>query len=195
MATSTSTASSSTSTSIPQNGAPRCDLGGNVGLSPAVHSTAPAKPRNETLKAQGMLSNCTGFDVFATKFPISGGKIKLQVTLPPGATCSAVMMGAPIKATLKVTFYGIDPKTHDVKTADNESVALASFQEMSGPRSFLALSLSFANAKTTLFGKSASIKIVIDETAEQMAPSCNDKRGLKTMSFTGVNGPSSFTLS
>jgi len=202
--TSTTTApTSTTSTTIPSGGTPTCDVGtgplknppgATFKASPGLLVTPSAtKKTNFTITAA--LTNCTNFGDFVTKYPVTAGKLKITVQLPPGSTCDNVQPGFPIKSSITVTFQGINPKTGKLATASSAvKSTLASYAQTSAaPLAVDIVGQPFAKTTSPFFTKVANVHLTIDEDAAARATLCAAKGGLKVMHLN--NGPGSFTLS
>jgi hypothetical protein len=213
----TTTSTSTTTTTIPGTTTTTttvppppqtCDLGlgqpqpppkppkylGLVKVSPGLTATPTLK--DAKFKYSGSLTNCSGFTT-ATKFgtPISGGTFKMQVELPPGATCSNLVTGMPVKTKLQIKFAAL--KDGKLKTASNEKTTLTSYMQVgsSFPLHFLAVGAPFTDLKSLFLGKHATLNVTIDENAASVAALCVANGGLKALHFTGVSGPSTVLIS
>jgi hypothetical protein len=189
------------------SGNPTCEMGagtpvagepnknvGTIKIGPGL--TAAASTKNVTLKVSGTLENCRDMDGVASKFPISGGAMKMQVQVPQGAMCSALISGAPLKTKLTLEWKGINPASGKLAgAAPTDTTTLSSVSETaSSLRAFGAASSPFAGKKSVFAGKHAVVEIVADEDAATVAAACAAKGGLTVLHFTGVNGASTVEI-
>jgi hypothetical protein len=156
--------------------------------------TASATKKN-TFTVQASLVNCTGFDSFMPKYPISAGKLKITVTVPAGSDCNNVTPGFPLKTSISITFQGINPKTGKLATAAKAFKSTLAVYSQASPVPLAVDLVSQPNSTSTspFLGKVASVHLTIDEDAATRAMGCAAKGGLKVMHLN--NGPGSLTLS
>jgi hypothetical protein len=210
---STSTSTSTTTTTTPPPTNPTCTMGagltqpapkppkniGTVKISKGLMNTPAAKDTKFTLS--GTLENCQNFPTVPKQAgPIDSGSIKLSVEVASGSTCSGITGGFPVKSTLQLTFNAADPAhPGKFKKVSSEKTTLANYDEaQSNPVIvFGATSQAFGpKAKTPGFStQHAEISFNIDQLPASLTAPCADvKKGLQSLNFTGVNGPSTLTI-
>jgi len=131
--------------------------------------------------------------------PITGGAFRLTLQVPPGSTCAGITPGLPVKSSLSITWNTPDPaQPGRLKKVGSEKTTLASYTEPGlDPIVLGAVSQDFGpKSKTPGFAtKHAVLSFTMDETAAAVAMGCSDpKKGLATLNFTGVNGPSTLEI-
>ncbi len=204
-----STSSTSTSTTTVQQ-SPKCGMGagvavagkpnkniGTIKLAPGVTGTTATKAVN--LKLSGTLDNCTGFSGFPNqKLPINGGSFTASIQVPAGSMCpSTFVPGTPLKGKLTIKWTGTNPKNGKPAAAtatDTFKVATNFSQTSASPLSFQLLTGPFTGTKSSFAGHSATMTFVVDQTGAQISTACAVKGGLKTLNFTGVQGPSMIVI-
>jgi hypothetical protein len=182
---------------IPQTAPKPPKNAGLVKISKPLTNTAAL---NDTkLKFSGTLDNCTGFEAIPTKFgtPITSGKIKLTIEIPPGSVCGGLTPGFPVKSSLSITWNAINPKNNEPAKVYSEKTTMASYVESSGNPITIDMSSQAFGPKSKTPGfmdKHADVRFVIDELPAAIAPQCATKDGVKELHFTGVNGPSTLAV-
>jgi hypothetical protein len=209
--TTTSSSSSSTTAVPPPN--PICGMGAGI------PQPAPKPPKNSGLvklskglvtapaikdtkwKFTGTADSCVNFPTAVkTGTPITSGSVKVQVELPPGATCSNVAVGTAIKASWQVKWNAIDPGTGKVKSgvAKDKGKTIASFVRVGSgiPLTLRATTPAIVDPKSIFIGKHLSMDFVIDESQSALDTAFNDVKGkgIALLHFTNVLGPSSITV-
>ena len=129
-----------------------------------------------------------------TKYPVTAGKLKITVQVPPGSDCNSITPGFPIKTSITITFQGINPKTGKLATASSAvKSTLASYSQASRHRwpSHGGSALREDHQPVLLEGGERPP----DHRRRCGSPwvLCSAKGGLKVMHLN--NGPSSLTLS
>jgi hypothetical protein len=162
--------------------------------------TAPAI-KDTKWKLTGTADNCSNFPTAVkTGTPITSGSIKVQVELPPGATCSNVVVGTAVKASWQVKWNAIDPGTGKVKSgvAKDKGKTIATFTRVGSgiPLTLRATTPAIIDLKSMFIGKHLSMDFVIDESQSALDAACNHVKGkgIALLHFTNVMGPSSITV-
>jgi hypothetical protein len=164
------------------------DLSGSITFSPALTNTPSTGPITITTRAT--TSNLVG-GLSQNGATILRAIIKSGPTAPAGATCALLESGFP---TRNITF------TYKVKQGGN--TAAASLFYPSGPSSTspspLTITVGGHPHSTTKFsfaGVSPTnmVTFVIDQSLSALQSDCAAS-GVSSMTFTGVNGPSTFEL-
>ena len=199
--TSTTTTSTTTTTVLQQN--PSCTVDGSTlkkgssikiskGLLPA--GTPAVKPTK--LGFAGDMTNCLHFDNVTTKIaPVLAGTFKATIQMGPGSDCNAITPGAPIKSTLAIKWQAM--KKGKLATAESDKTTVANLTtslDGSGHLVFDIVGAPFANPKSALLGKTATIIVQTDQDGPTRTTGCSTpKKGLGLLTFN--MGPSSITVS
>jgi hypothetical protein len=189
---------------VPPGGNPTCTLVGRLKISPGVTPTPSLKKTSLTFestfgaqltKEDQTSGVCTGFGSVPSKYPISGGSVKVTVQFNPGSSCSALVNGTPIKSKISVMWMGVNPKNGKLSTVGSDSTPLASITEKANPRTYDMTGVPFAKSKSLFLNKTIDLHFVIDQTEAEIAGLCNTpKKGAQQLNYTAVNGPSNLTI-
>jgi hypothetical protein len=209
--TTTTTAAPTTTTTGPPGPDPTCGAGDgipnsnpskppkNAGLlkiSKGLLSTPAAK--NTKFTFSGTVEDCINMAVQPkTGTPISAGSLKLQVTLPPGSTCSNTGIGLPVKVTGQVKWTAIKPSTGKPTTIFTDKFkSLASYGRVGSgfPITIDAVSAPLSNVKSPFNGDQIAFHFVLDENSGQVNTLCSQKNGITQLHFTNLAGQSTVTV-
>jgi hypothetical protein len=182
-----------------------CDMGAGIPQTP------PKPPKNAGLvkiskgltatpaaaktkwKFTGTIENCTN-GPFSSKTgtAVTAGAVQLQVDLPPGSTCSTLIPGVPLKASLKVKWMAL-ASTGKLKTVATDTIkALASYTRdgTGAPITLDAETFPISNSKSLMNGRSIAAHFVLDETQPELDAACASTKGIALLHFTNVLGQS-----
>jgi hypothetical protein len=205
--TSTTTSTTTTSTTTIPVLHPTCGMGAgitrpigppiNTGMLKISHGLkAAASTSNTNLKFTGTLDNCANFPMSPkTGTPITAGSMKLSIAEPPGASCTNVVSGAPVKVALTVKWSALKAGK-PVNAAADKVKALATFVRngAGAPLDLVATTGPITSVKSLFIGQHLQLEFVLDETQAQLDAACASAMGISLLHFTGVSGPSTITV-
>jgi hypothetical protein len=166
-------------------------LSGSIVFSPALTDTASSVPI--TITISGSISNLSsGRGLTQGGVRITGGKMSSSVTIPAGSTCDAIDAGVP--ASVNKFTYKSRPKGSAI--AVSHFISRSDYWVSTSP---LALQLGgVAGSHTTgsFTGRGAGYNhadLTLDQSLATLQAACAGA-GLSSLSFTGVNGLSNFSI-
>jgi hypothetical protein len=184
--------SDAVTTSVTFAGTLTGNLKGSITITPAITNTASTVPIK-------FATHTTDSNLVASKgltqmgVTITGAKGSSVVMAPTGTSCGTLASGLPSGViTTKYTTTGVTTATatHFKPGSTTTSLGPPITATLGGTGT--TTTGSFKNG--TAGSAASTAKLIIDQTLAQLTASCGSSTGLSKITFTGVNGASTFTF-
>ncbi len=183
----------------PNTGDVSCTLSGSAKLKPGLPLNSPGsatKPFKTKITFTGTLSNCNGTQSGTKKgLQIEGGSVTAKGTVVTAAgqplpSCLGLATPPTTPTALKSTVKFTNSTTGKPKViAKSQAVMTLGTPTLGPPISF---ETSGPVSKGAFVGQNVTAFAVLDLDAAGFAAACSASGGLTTLSFTGVQGKSTF---
>jgi hypothetical protein len=175
-----------------------CVLKGALSFNKPLTNVAPKKPKATKVKGDSTVGTdagtaCvnTGAPAAATKYPVTGGTVKIKGSMPSGTTCAGVTSPNLNGTTLKIKWKGINPKKNVLSTAGKSDAVVTGTVIGEFPSTgYVVTTTVVAGA---FAGSKLQLQLALNSTVSGAASACAGG-SLAGVSYTGTLNVSRIVL-